>query len=64
MSDDDDAATQCEKHPDCTRGYRHGGFGGKCSLRRAKPVSHVRHWAVNSVERPSTESWTNEPRGG
>lgn len=26
------AISQCERHPDCTRGYKHGGRGGHCSL--------------------------------
>ena len=25
--------SQCETHPQCIRGFRHGGKGGKCSLR-------------------------------
>ena len=26
--------TQCERHPLCTRGFKHGGRGGHCSLRK------------------------------
>lgn len=27
------AAGQCEKNPDCVRGLKHGGKGGRCSIR-------------------------------
>ena len=29
---------QCERHPQCTRGSRHHGKGGKCSLDRSRPL--------------------------
>ena len=28
---------QCERHPLCTRGFRHCGHGGKCALRKPLP---------------------------
>jgi len=32
---------QCERHPQCTRGSRHHGKGGKCSIDPEKPMSFV-----------------------
>ena len=31
--------TQCERDPLCTRGYRHGGKGGRCSLPAEEPAA-------------------------
>ena len=31
---DDDDLGQCERDPNCIRGYRHGGKGGNCSIPR------------------------------
>jgi hypothetical protein len=33
-----DPSDQCERHPQCIRGSRHHGKGGKCSLDRTRPL--------------------------
>ena len=36
---DADLSSQCERDSQCTRGFRHGGKGGKCSLRPRLPAA-------------------------
>ena len=46
---------RCERHPFCTRGYRHGGAGGRCSLAAAKPPATEPDAAGVEVDSPLAE---------
>ena len=52
--------SQCERHPLCVRGFKHGGRGGHCALPAgasagpslsAKRARHLRLIELNSTER-------------
>ena len=47
--------THCERDPQCTRGYRHGGRGGLCSARDAQGNSDARDAQGNSAR--ATARW-------
>ena len=38
-SDEDEHKGVCERNPLCTRGFKHGGFGGHCSLKAIKGIN-------------------------
>jgi len=45
---DKGAIGQCERHPDCIRGYKHSGLGGRCHLPKLAKSGDVSTAAVGS----------------
>ena len=39
FADDNVHKGVCERNPLCTRGFKHGGFGGHCSLKAIKGIN-------------------------
>jgi hypothetical protein len=59
--DNDDAGSQpdrCERNPQCTRGYKHGGNGGRCSLPRLLQLSRAVAEAPRRHDASSTSTQT------